>query len=204
MTRWTFFSYLGGIQVIGRPNIPKRGPVLIACNHLSELDPPAVGCAARRHLRFFAKEELFKGAFGKLIASIGAFPVRRGASDMEAIRKTLDFLETGQAVLLFPEGTRGDGKQLGPMGRGAALLGKRSGAWIVPAAINGTQWMLPRGAKKLQRGKIKVAFGKPFRYSDVGDDREAFITKLEEEIRALSATIGLPLLPSNDTPNQTD
>lgn len=194
--RWTIFNIWARLRVMGRENVPKHGPVLIASIHLSELDPPAVACATRRHLRFFAKEELFKGFFGKLITSVGSFPVRRGASDSEAIRKTLDFLKTDQAVLLFPEGTRGDGVTLGPLGRGAAMIAKRSGAWVVPAAVCGTQHLLPRGAKKIQRGKIAVAFGKPFRYVDLGEDRDAFMQRLQNDLLALSKSLGQELKPA--------
>jgi 1-acyl-sn-glycerol-3-phosphate acyltransferase len=203
VTRFIAFAQLGGMEFYGRSKVPMKGPVIIACNHLSQLDPPAVACATKRHVRFMAKQELFKGFFAKMIYSMGAYPVKRGTSDTEAIRKTLDILESGQALLLFPEGTRGDGKHLGPMGRGAALLAKRSGAWIVPTAINGTQFMLPRGAKRIRRGRVKVAFGTPFRYSDCGDDREAFIARLESEIIELAGSIGLKLLPAESKDSET-
>jgi 1-acyl-sn-glycerol-3-phosphate acyltransferase len=192
-TRNTVFRFVGPLRVRGAENVPRTGATIIASLHVSELDPPAIGSATRRRLRFMAKVELFKGFFGRLIASYGAFPVHRGEADTEAIRRSLDYLAHGEALLLFPEGTRGDGKRLGPIGRGAALLAKRSGAWVVPTAITGTQFMLPKGAKKIKRGRVMVAFGKPFRYSDCGDDREAFLSRLEAEILALAHSIGLEL-----------
>src|SRR5436190_23431548 len=95
----------GGLRSVGEENIPKTGAVIFAPNHVSNLDPPAVACGTnKRQLAFMAKEELFKGLFGKLIASVGAYPVKRGEGDTESIRRRIELLEQGRAVLVFPEG----------------------------------------------------------------------------------------------------
>src|SRR2546423_1620035 len=89
--RWavrTFYFGLvtGGMRSVGEENIPRTGGVIVAPNHTSNLDPPVTSCGTKRPIAFMAKEELFKGIFGKIIASLGAFPVRRGETDTESIR----------------------------------------------------------------------------------------------------------------------
>ncbi|HWA83389.1 MAG TPA: lysophospholipid acyltransferase family protein, partial [Fimbriimonadaceae bacterium] len=169
-------------------------------DHVSNLDPPAVACGTnKRQLAFMAKEELFKGLFGKLIASLGAFPVRRGDSDTEAIRKALALLEQGRAVLVFPEGTRGDGKTMGPINRGVAMLAKRSGAMVLPVGVIGTHVIAPKGGKGLKRHRTILAYGEPFTYEQTStgqsekENRELFARELERRIIALCAAHGLQL-----------
>lgn len=215
LVRNGFFKLItGGIKSIGEENIPKTGAVIFAPNHVSNLDPPAVACGTnKRQLAFMAKEELFKGLFGKIISSVGAFPVRRGESDTESIRKTISLLEEGRAVLVFPEGMRGDGKQLGAINRGVAMLAKRTRAAVLPIAVVGTHIVAPRGSKGLKRHKIVVAYGKPFTYGEVAkgstekQSRELFARELESRILSLCAEHGL-LLKSAESdspqPSPTD
>jgi len=178
--------------------VPKDGATIIAPVHLSNLDPPAVASVCPRQLRFMAKHELFKGFFGWAISSVGAFPVRRGENDTDAIRKAIAMLDSGQALLLFPEGERGDGKHLGQINRGIAMLAKRSGAQVVPTAIIGTHAMLPRGAKGAKRGHVRIAFGEPFTYASVVDGssskgREKFAAELERRLVKVCAANGMEL-----------
>lgn len=193
-----FFGTKGGIEGIGKANVPKSGGVIIAPVHFSNLDPPAVASVCPRQLRFMAKQELFKGLFGWGISSVGAFPVRRGENDTDAIRKAIELLEDGQALLLFPEGERGDGVNLGSINRGVAMLAKRTGAKIVPTAIIGTREMLPRGAKGVKRGHVRIVFGVPFAFDDVtsasgGAGRDAFTGFLAARLVDLCAEHGLML-----------
>jgi 1-acyl-sn-glycerol-3-phosphate acyltransferase len=200
-----FFSIKGGLSGIGTENIPLDGPVIFAPVHMSHLDPPAVACACKRRLRFMAKEELFKvPVLGPLIATLGAYPVKRGEGDTESIRKTLALLGEGEAVLVFPEGTRGDGESMGPINKGVALFAKKSGAPVMPIGIVGTQIVMPRGKSKGQRHPTKVIYGRPFFYQEVSaglSDREAkvaFAKRLENEILSLCQSEGL-LLKSAST-----
>ncbi len=195
------FGLLGGIEVSGLTNIPKSGPVLIAPIHLSYLDPPLIGCVCNRPLRFMAKEELFKSWFlGWLIRSLGAFPIKRGAGDMAAMRKAIEWLQNGEAVIVFPEGHRGDGERLQPLLAGVAVMAHKTQAQIVPVGIFGTQIILPRGSNKVKRQRCKVVFGVPFSYHDVVKDsrsREDFLESLEEKLREVAAEAGLELNTSN-------
>lgn len=205
-----FFQLItGGIRSFGEENLPKSGPVIVAPNHISHLDPPAVACGTnRRQFKFMAKEELFKGLFGKLIASVGAYPVRRGEGDTESIRKTIQFLEEGYAVLVFPEGTRGDGERMNPINRGVAMLAKRTNAPVVPVGVIGTHLVLPKGQKKLRRHRIELVYGEPFTYAQTAtsdserENRDLFARELERRIIALCADHGLELQPANHAGNK--
>jgi 1-acyl-sn-glycerol-3-phosphate acyltransferase len=198
LARFIYFL-LGGYRGFQKHNVPKSGGVIIAPIHLSHLDPPLVACVTRRQLRFMAKEELFKGALGWLIRSLGAFPVKRGEGDTESIRLAIGALEAGEAVLMFPEGTRGDGKTLGALNKGVAMIAKRTGAPVVPISINGTHLALPKGSKKLRRASFRIRFGEPLLYSEVArgatekENRELFLDELARRLITLSAENGLPL-----------
>lgn len=190
------FQLTGGLGVEGIENIPRTGPVIVAPNHLSHLDPPIVACSVPRKVAFMAKEELFRNpVFGALIGSLNAFPVRRGEGDTEAIRKTLERLDAGELVLVFPEGTRGDGKVLGPFNRGVGMLAKRSGALVVPAGIAGTERKLPRGAAFPRLAKTKIVFGAPLDYRNFEGRkaRDQFGEALREAVTDAARRAGLDL-----------
>ncbi|WP_010530833.1 lysophospholipid acyltransferase family protein [Lentibacillus jeotgali] len=133
------FYPLFRIRVIGKKNVPKDGPVIICSNHTSNLDPPVVGITSPRDIYFMAKGELFEKPFlRKLLTGIQAFPVKRGISDRNALRKGLKILEQGNTLGLFPEGTRSKTGQLGKPLAGAGFFALRSSATIIPCAIIGS------------------------------------------------------------------
>lgn len=187
LVRNLIFQPLGGFRVEGLENVPGSGPLIVAANHVSFADPPAVGCAMPRPVRFMAQSGLFRPPlFGPLIRRLGAFPVHRGEADKAAIRRALELLEEGWALLIFPEGTRGDGKRLGEANRGVELLAKRSGAPILPVGIVGTQRWLPKGAKLPRPTRITVRFGEAFAWSNAGDFRSDLMSRI-------SALCGVPV-----------
>jgi 1-acyl-sn-glycerol-3-phosphate acyltransferase len=194
------YGCIGGVRGLDEENVPRKGPLIVAPLHVSHLDPPAVACGTNRHMRFMAKEELFHNhLFGALIRSLGAFPVSRGSGDTEAIRSAIQMIEGGEAVLIFPEGTRGDGKHIQPINRGVTMLAKRTGAPVMPVGIVGTHVALPKGQKKIRRSKIRIVYGQPFSYQEVAtganekENRELFARELQGRIAALCASNGLPL-----------
>lgn len=141
------------IEVIGKENIPADGGVLLCANHIDNLDPPVVGITAPRPVHFMAKEELFSvPVLGKIVPRLNAFPVKRGMSDREALRKGLGILKDGKVLGLFPEGTRSKTGEMGKGLAGAGFFALRSDAHVVPCAIIG-----PYKAFK----KLKVVYGKP-------------------------------------------
>jgi 1-acyl-sn-glycerol-3-phosphate acyltransferase len=195
------FGPLGGLKGVGQENVPMTGGLIVAPVHLSFLDPPAVACGTRRALTFMAKKELFWFPFGNLIRSLGAFPVSRGEGDLEAIRRAIGLLADGHAVLVFPEGTRGYGKSIESINRGVAMLAKKTDALVMPVAIVGTHRILPRNQKFLKRSSVVIAYGKPFRYSDVPastdkEARQAFAAELEKRLLELCHANGLMLKAS--------
>src|SRR5207244_10302335 len=116
------------------------GPVIVAPNHKSFWDSFFVAAATRRHVRFMGKSELFKGLHGRMLVRLGAFPVRRGESDAEALETAREILRQGGLLALFPEGTRvRDPESLGSPRRGAARLALETGAPLIPCAISGTE-----------------------------------------------------------------
>jgi 1-acyl-sn-glycerol-3-phosphate acyltransferase len=188
------------LEVQGASNVPLEGGVIIAPNHLSVLDPPLIGCACPRELRYLAKAELFRNRlFARFICRLGAFPVERGTADVGAIKTALQFLKDGRAVIIFIEGTRGTGEHLLPPTPGVTLLARQSGAPIVPTAIVGSEQAWPKGSKLPRRAQVKVAFGKPVRYQEVFGGRtdraarDAFSELIMERIEALTHQLGHPI-----------
>lgn len=149
-----------GLRTTGREHVPAQGMAIIACNHKSFLDPFFIGIALRRPLRYMAKQELFGGPLGWLLQRLGAFPVRRGEADAEALATARAILAQGGALVMFPEGTRvGDPAALGSPHHGAGRLALETGAPLVPAAITGTDhlWLGPLPRPR----RVRLGFGPP-------------------------------------------
>ena len=125
---------------LGMEHVPRSGPVILAANHRSFLDPFVIGCLTRRPVYYVAKKELFAHpVVGWLLNRLGAFPIDRGAGDQQAMETARRILERGDCVVIFPEGTR---KRPGPLGeprRGVGRLALQTGAQVVPVAVLGTE-----------------------------------------------------------------
>jgi cytidylate kinase len=163
------------LESIGSENIPERGPVLMVANHSSVLDPPLIGGASGRQLTYLAKAELFEiPLFSSLIHALNARPVRREGADPSALRTARRVLEEGGALLVFPEGTRGDEGDIRPAKPGAGLLAVASGAAVVPVYVSGSGRAWPRGRRLPRTAKVVVTFGTPLRFeAPRGADRKA-------------------------------
>lgn len=147
------------IEVIGLENFPKEGGVLLCTNHIDNFDPPVVGITAPRTVYFMAKEELFNvPILGNIIRKCNAFPVKRGMSDRDALRKGLNVLKEGHILGLFPEGTRSKTGELGKGLAGAGFFALRSNAFVVPCAIIGPY-------KSFR--KLRVVYGKPIEMEEM-------------------------------------
>lgn len=183
-----------GMTVSGRRNVPRSGGVIIACNHISNLDPPVLGSAVPRRASFMAKAELFTSRAGEFfLPRLGAFPVNRDSVDTAALRTALAELERGRALIVFPEGTRShDGRML-PLKAGVGLIAARSGAPVLPAFMWGTS--RPRRAI-LRRPGFSVRFGRVIAPERL---RSAGARKTVEMIREGIAGVGRDLLPGGDT-----
>lgn len=180
LTLWRFRAF-------GAENVPLTGPLIVACNHISYLDPVALGVGAPRMLTYLAKKELFAiPLLGPIIRGCGAYPLDRDSGGATAIRAALRVLKDGRCIGIFPEGTRNLDGRAAQKG-GAALLASLSGAAVVPAAVVGT-----KDAKRF--AQIRVAYGAPLtivrnRKAD-GDDLEKWTTEIMRRIRVLEESIG--------------
>ena len=155
------------VEAIHVERVPGTGPLLLVSNHASLLDPPLVGGVCPRRLAFLAKAELFRiPLFGRLIYALGARPVRREGADPAALRTALRALEGEGALLVFPEGTRGEREGvLRPGKPGAGMLAVMSGAAVVPVYVSGSGRAWPRGRRLPRPTKVRVLFGEPLRFA---------------------------------------
>lgn len=176
------FRILFRLQVIGKENIPKTGAVVIACNHVSLLDPPMVGTASSRPVHFMAKSELFVPVLGTLYQSLGAFPVHRGAADPQAIRTSLTLLKQKKVLGIFPEGTRSKDGKMGKAQPGALAIAIKGKAAVIPTCILGSNL----ANRKSFWPKIKVVFGKPLSLENESGNK----VKVEELSEQLMTEIG--------------
>lgn len=159
---WPLTHLVMRARRVGTSKLPESGSTLIVCNHLSSLDPPLVGMMALpRPVHFMAKAELFRTRFGGwVVRSVGAFPVKRGAGDRDAIRMSREILRRGDCLVMFPEGTRSRSGAIRPFFPGAGVLAMEPGVTVIPAAIWGSQRML---------GPVRVVFGEPIDLSDIAE-----------------------------------
>ncbi|NCA82087.1 MAG: 1-acyl-sn-glycerol-3-phosphate acyltransferase [Opitutae bacterium] len=157
-----YFRY----RVRGRRHIPRSGPVLIVVNHASHLDPLLIGAVCcRRMFRYMAKEDLWRGskAFRFMMENLGAFPVRRGAADRDALRYASELLEAGQALVVFPEGTRTRDGSIGDAQPGVAMiLSKHPDVPILPLRIDGAFEAFGSGMRFPAPHRIAIAIGPTF------------------------------------------
>jgi 1-acyl-sn-glycerol-3-phosphate acyltransferase len=177
------------LEAKGTEHVPAAGPVLLVANHSSLLDPPIVGGAAPRRLCFMAKAELFRvPLFGRLIRALNARPVRREGASAQALREALDALRSGQALLVFPEGTRGAEGDIRPAKPGAGMLAVMSGATVVPVYVSGSGRALPRGRVVPRPAKVVVRFGPALSFALAPADarRERYREAAEEMMRAVA------------------
>ncbi len=185
LTLYNRLHVSGRLQVAG-------GPVIIAPNHTSYLDPPVISAAAfHRTVAYLGKDGLFRvPVFNTFIWRLGCIPVHQHGADHQAVKLSVEMLRRGFALCLFPEGHRSSDGELQPLLKGVALIAKKSGAPVIPTAILGTHRALPAGSVIYLPHQIQVAFGEPIYYHQFAegyaghdDILDAFTQSIENGIR---------------------
>ncbi len=174
---WIYFR----MTRVGLEHIPRRGPVIIAANHRSFLDPFVIATMARRPMYYVAKKELFANRLQAwFLNALGAFPVDRGASDTESIATAKAILARGDIVLIFPEGTRIRPGSLGRPKRGVGRLALETGVPVVPIAVIGTEAI--RRGWRIRPHKVRIRAGRPLRFPQVDDPSKALAGAVTDRI----------------------
>ncbi|MFA6378671.1 MAG: lysophospholipid acyltransferase family protein [Candidatus Omnitrophota bacterium] len=183
-----FYDTYLSLKSYHREKIPRLGGYIIASNHLSNLDPMLVGIAAGRRLSFVAKKSLFKNPFVNFfLYQFGAFPVKRGAFDLQGMKEALRRLKAQQGIVMFPQGgRRTEDLDASQVKAGVGFLAIKAQVPVVPALIIGSDKAMPPGVKGIRRAKVTVIFGDPIEvsqktsYQDIAD-------RVRDSIKAISS-----------------
>lgn len=187
-------------KIVGRRNVPKKGPVLLASNHLSFIDSVVITLFAPRPVSFLAKDSYFTGKGFKgflsrtFFTSIGAIPVKRGAGQaaQDALHAGLSLLHEGEAFAVYPEGTRSRDGRLYRGKTGVAWLALNAGVPVIPVALKGTDKVQPIGSNGIRPAKVSIEFGAPIDLSKHGkaDSGRARRHATDEVMDAIAAMSG--------------
>jgi 1-acyl-sn-glycerol-3-phosphate acyltransferase len=176
-----FFHIYFRMSRIGREHIPDKGPVIIASNHRSFLDPFVIGTMARRPMYYVSKSELFAHRWQSwILSSLGAFPVVRGSGDKDMIDTAKAILARGDILLMFPEGTRIRPGSLAKPKRGVGRLALETGAPVVPCAVIGTETV--RRGWRIRPHKVRIRAGRPLRFPAVDEPSPALAAAVTDRI----------------------
>jgi len=185
-----FFSH----RMVGTENIPAEGSFILCSNHVSHADPPALCVFVKRDLYYIAKEELVNVRFfGWYFSRLHLIPIDRTGRSIKGIKEVARKIKGGYPIVIFPEGTRSEGKGLLRPQAGAAYFALKFGIPVVPAYIKGTDQVLPKGAKRMKRAPITVFYGKPKFYS-MDEDRGKEEVLRETSIDIMNEIAGLKRL----------
>jgi 1-acyl-sn-glycerol-3-phosphate acyltransferase len=176
-----FSFFFCPVTVFGLANLPKEGGFLLASNHQSHLDPALIPSFTSRRLKFIARDSLFRiPVVGPIIRFGGGIPIKRGKADKGALDEAIQALEEGYGVLIFPQGTRNGTK----IQAGVAFLAAQTGKPVVPLYIDGTDRVLPKGAKFPIRSLVRIIIGKPLN-SFQGFSYDVTAQKVMDAVNAL-------------------
>jgi 1-acyl-sn-glycerol-3-phosphate acyltransferase len=182
------FRLLTKVKVQGQENVPKKGAVIIAINHLGHLDAPLVVAFAPREVEGIALADLYKVPFtGQLLRLYGTIPVHRDEFDRKVIQSSLEVLAQGKALALAPEARRSPSKALEKARNGVAYLAMKAQVPVIPTAITGTEDAVEK-LLRFRRPRLSLTFGKPIYPPPFSRDKaliESFTEKIMREIASL-------------------
>ncbi len=176
---WLFMKLYNRYEPIGADVIPAEGACIVVANHVSFMDPPALGCGPmHRAMRFMARSTLYKEGFADwLFTNLATIPLSRDKGDLTAMRKALLVLKEGGCLGLFPEGTRTPDGTLQPAKSGIGFLIAKAGVPVIPAYIDGTFAALSRQSRFIKPVKIRVKYGRPITPAEIaalGQGRDCY------------------------------
>jgi 1-acyl-sn-glycerol-3-phosphate acyltransferase len=150
------------LRIEGTEHVPTSVPFVLAPVHRSNIDFFLVSAVTRRRMRYMGKDSIWKWDLGgRFVSALGAFPVRRGTADREALRACQQIVEAGEPLVMFPEGTRQSGPIVQPLFDGPAYVAARAGIPIVPVGIGGSERAMPKGSKMIRPVKLAMVIGPP-------------------------------------------
>jgi len=171
--------------VSGREHLPTDGPFIVCPNHRSYLDTPYAALVPGWHrMRYMGKHTMFKIAWLRpLFYALGAFPVNRGSADREALKRAIQILNAGEALVLFPEGERKSGSAVQPLFEGAMFVAAKANVPMVPVGIGGSERVMPKGKNFIYPRKVHIEIGPPIPPPSAPDGkrvpREAYAEQTE-------------------------
>ena len=175
-------------------NIPPKGPIIFAANHVSFYDPPAIGACIHRQINYFARDTLFKGLFGKGLVAIGTIPVARDNADVKSLKAIFRSLKNGGAVAIYPEGTRSPDGQLSEPKPGAGMIACKSKATVIPTRLFGTYEAYGRHLKLPKiGGRIHIAYDRPMTVDEIDPGKEHPERYLEASRRIMARIAALEM-----------
>ena len=179
-------NMLGHLESHGNENIPTHGGVLLVSNHLSLLDPAIIGAAVSRELHYLGEDTYFHiPGIGWLLTQLNGIPIKREKPGWQSLKRVISCLKMGNALLLFPEGTRSTDGTLGTVKEGASFIIHHSNVSTIPVCLKGTDRFMPRGSKLIHPGKVSVTFGTPLDFSALKgiDERQELYQRISQQIR---------------------
>jgi len=191
-----FFSF----RVLYPERMVEEGPLIFASNHQSYFDPPLVGICSRRGVYYLARKTLLQiPLLGKLLPHINVILVDRDGNDMSALKSVIRTVKSGNAVVLFPEGTRSIDGNLQPAKAGIGLVIAKTRAPVQPVRIFGSYEAFPKGSDKISLTPITVVVGETIHFTDAdlnpslhGNDERALYQSLSDRVMAAIAELQLP------------
>jgi 1-acyl-sn-glycerol-3-phosphate acyltransferase len=176
------------LKVYGLRNFPRHGAVLLVANHQSYLDPVLIGVRLPRPISYIAKSELFENRHAdRLLRWLHGFPVRQGSVDMRAVRETISRLRSGDALAIFPEGSRTDNGDMLPLARGVGFIIRRAKVPVIPVAIDGAYHAWPINRTFFRPWQVRVAYGAPIQLAHLNETQ--IVNILETTLREMLAVL---------------